>query len=121
MISFPGKKSRNNDSGITSVDDENGNTDTDSDDFCPSLDPEATAALARAITDSEDESGGTPSLYTPMLSKEPSFSDGMFLKGLHRFLSIILSSTYFLYPYLDQGHMSFCHHLVSGIVSFFIF
>ena len=85
-MSFPGKKSRNNDSGITSVDDENGNTDTDSDDFCPSLDPEATAALARAITDSEDESGGTPSLYTPMLSKEPSFSDGMFLKGLHRFL-----------------------------------
>lgn len=73
---FKGKKSRNNDSGITSVDDENGNTDTDSDDFCPSLDPEATAALARAITDSEDESGGTPSLYTPMLSKETSFSDG---------------------------------------------
>ena len=98
MISFPGKKSRNNDSGITSIDDENGNTDTDSDDFCPSLSPEATAALARAITDSEDESGGTSSLYTPMLSKEPSFSDGMFLKRLHRFLSNILYSTYFSVP-----------------------
>lgn len=71
--SFKGKKSRNSDTGITSADD--ANTDTDSDDFCPSLDPEATAALARSITDSEDESGGTPSVNTPMLSKEPSFSD----------------------------------------------
>jgi hypothetical protein len=33
-----------------------------------------------------------------MLSKEPSFSDGMFLKGLHRFLSNILYSTYFPVP-----------------------
>ena len=48
-------------------------------DFEPSLDPLATAALARAITDSEDEgTGGTPSI--PNLSKEPSIDssdDGM--------------------------------------------
>lgn len=55
--------------------DDNGDTvETDSEeDFIPSLDPEATAALAKAITDSEDESGtGTPSVPTPRLSKEPS-------------------------------------------------
>ncbi|KAJ8313608.1 hypothetical protein KUTeg_008169 [Tegillarca granosa] len=55
--------------------DDNGDTvETDSEeDFIPSLDPEATAALAKAITDSEDESGtGTPSVPTPRLSKTPS-------------------------------------------------
>lgn len=42
-------------------------------DFEPSMDPATTAALARAITDSEDEgTGGTPSIPTPGLSKEPS-------------------------------------------------
>ncbi|XP_021350778.1 protein FAM134C-like isoform X2 [Mizuhopecten yessoensis] len=47
-------------------------SDTDSEtDFTPSLDPVTTAALARAITDSEDESLD-PSLSTPLLSKEPS-------------------------------------------------
>ncbi|XP_063421257.1 reticulophagy regulator 3-like [Mytilus trossulus] len=73
--SFKGKKSRTGDASLNSFDEDNGNTDTDSDDFCPSLDPEATAALARAITDSEDESNGSPSINTPMLSKEHSFSD----------------------------------------------
>jgi hypothetical protein len=45
-------------------------------DFEPSLDPVATAALARAITDSEDEGGtggNTPSI--PNLSKEPSIDN----------------------------------------------
>ena len=43
-------------------------------DFEPSLDPIATAALARAITDSEDEgTGGSPSI--PNLSKEPSIDN----------------------------------------------
>ncbi|XP_069111875.1 reticulophagy regulator 3-like isoform X2 [Argopecten irradians] len=47
-------------------------TETDSEtEFTPSLDPVTTAALARAITDSEDESLD-PSLSTPLLSKEPS-------------------------------------------------
>ena len=45
-------------------------TDSDIDDYTPSADPLA-AALARAITDSEDESG-TPDMSTPRLSKEPS-------------------------------------------------
>ncbi|KAL3831318.1 hypothetical protein ACJMK2_023085 [Sinanodonta woodiana] len=50
--------------------------ESDLEDFYPSIDPEVTAALARAITDSEDEGGpgtGTPSLPSPGLSKEPSF------------------------------------------------
>ncbi|XP_033762943.1 reticulophagy regulator 3-like isoform X2 [Pecten maximus] len=47
-------------------------SETDSEtEFTPSLDPVTTAALARAITDSEDESLD-PSLSTPLLSKEPS-------------------------------------------------
>ncbi|KAK7481191.1 hypothetical protein BaRGS_00027451 [Batillaria attramentaria] len=45
-------------------------------DFEPSMDPATTAALARAITDSEDEgTGGTPSIPTPGLSKEPSIDN----------------------------------------------
>lgn len=48
-------------------------TDSELEEFVPSFDPATTAALARAITDSEDESG-TP-LSTPLLSKEPSVSD----------------------------------------------
>ncbi|XP_060085815.1 reticulophagy regulator 3-like isoform X2 [Ylistrum balloti] len=47
-------------------------SETDSEtEFTPSLDPATTAALARAITDSEDESPD-PSLSSPLLSKEPS-------------------------------------------------
>ncbi|ESP03211.1 hypothetical protein LOTGIDRAFT_237816 [Lottia gigantea] len=42
--------------------------------YIPSYDPETTAALARAITDSEDE-GGTSSVPTPGLSKEPSIDN----------------------------------------------
>ena len=44
--------------------------ESDLEDFYPS-DPTISAALARAITDSEDE-GGTPASLTPGLSKEPS-------------------------------------------------
>ena len=47
-------------------------------DFYPSSDPAVTAALARAITDSEDEGGigGTSSTsMTPHLSKEPSINN----------------------------------------------
>ncbi|CAH1789188.1 unnamed protein product, partial [Owenia fusiformis] len=41
-------------------------SDTDVEEFVPSLDPEITAALARAITDSEDESKNpTPAMLTP--------------------------------------------------------
>ena len=48
--------------------------EVEEEDFEPSLDPLATAALARAITDSEDEgTGGTPSI--PNLSKEPSIDN----------------------------------------------
>lgn len=61
--------------------------ESDLEDFYPT-DPRLTAALARAITDSEDE-GGTPSVsLTPKLSKEPSDSysdDGM---SLSVFLSV---------------------------------
>lgn len=46
--------------------------DSDMEDFIP--DPEATAALARAITDSEDESL-SQSGNSPLLSKEPSISN----------------------------------------------
>ncbi|KAL4222298.1 hypothetical protein ACF0H5_018335 [Mactra antiquata] len=48
--------------------------ESDLEDFYPQ-DPMITAALARAITDSEDE-GGTPSVsLTPRLSKEPSVAN----------------------------------------------
>ncbi|KAK7110383.1 reticulophagy regulator 3-like [Littorina saxatilis] len=48
--------------------------EVEEEDFEPSLDPVTTAALARAITDSEDEgTGGTPSI--PTLSKEPSIDN----------------------------------------------
>ncbi|KAL8618012.1 hypothetical protein ACOMHN_021732 [Nucella lapillus] len=48
--------------------------EVEEEDFEPTLDPMATAALARAITDSEDEgTGGTPSI--PALSKEPSIDN----------------------------------------------
>ncbi|XP_041365201.1 reticulophagy regulator 3-like [Gigantopelta aegis] len=46
----------------------------DDDDFCPSMNPETIALLARAITDSEDESG-TPSLPTPGASNQPSLEN----------------------------------------------
>lgn len=50
--------------------------EVEEDDFLPSIDPVTAAALARAITDSEDEgTGGTPSLPTPGLSKEPSIDN----------------------------------------------
>lgn len=56
--------------------------ESDLEDFYPS-DPMMSAALARAITDSEDE-GGTPSIsLTPRRSKQPSATnsdDGMILK-----------------------------------------
>ncbi|XP_050418625.2 reticulophagy regulator 3 [Patella vulgata] len=42
--------------------------------FYPDYDPLTTAALAKAITDSEDECG-TPSVPTPGLSKEPSIDN----------------------------------------------
>lgn len=48
--------------------------ESDLEDFYPS-DPMISAALARAITDSEDE-GGTPSVsLSPRLSKEPSVAN----------------------------------------------
>ncbi|XP_076464934.1 uncharacterized protein LOC143296751 [Babylonia areolata] len=48
--------------------------EVEEEEFEPTLDPLATAALARAITDSEDEgTGGTPSM--PALSKEPSIDN----------------------------------------------
>lgn len=48
--------------------------EVEEEEFEPTLDPLATAALARAITDSEDEgTGGTPSI--PALSKEPSIDN----------------------------------------------
>ena len=51
-------------------------TDSDEDvvEFCPSPNPEISAALARAITDSEDESL-SPTMLTPRVSKEPSLID----------------------------------------------
>ncbi|XP_013401821.2 reticulophagy regulator 2-like [Lingula anatina] len=49
-------------------------SDSDIDAFTPTTDPEITAALARAITDSEDETS-SPSVLTPRLSREPSFAN----------------------------------------------
>lgn len=40
----------------------------------PTRDPKVTAALARAITDSEDEGMGVPDIPTPRLSKESSIN-----------------------------------------------
>lgn len=45
--------------------------ESDLEDFYPS-DPMISAALARAITDSEDEGGTSSMSLTPRLSKEPS-------------------------------------------------
>lgn len=44
------------------------------DDFVPQIDPEIVAALAKAITDSEED-GGNSALATPLLSKSPSINN----------------------------------------------
>ncbi|XP_061179804.1 reticulophagy regulator 3-like [Saccostrea echinata] len=47
-------------------------SDSESEELMPTRDPKVTAALARAITDSEDEGMSTPDIPTPRMSKEPS-------------------------------------------------
>lgn len=49
-------------------------SDSDSEELMPTRDPKVTAALARAITDSEDEGMGVPDIPTPRLSKESSIN-----------------------------------------------
>lgn len=47
----------------------------DLEEFMPSEDPKISAALARAITDSEDEGGSLTASTTPLtFSKEPSIT-----------------------------------------------
>ena len=57
----------------------------DLEEFMPSEDPQIAAALARAITDSEDEGGSLTSSTTPLtFSKEPSIlgdDDGNYYKN----------------------------------------
>ena len=61
----------------TSTDRVETESDTDLEEFCPSPDPMATAALARAITDSEDESPeGSPQLLTPRLESALNTDEG---------------------------------------------
>ena len=47
-------------------------SDSDSDELMPTRDPQLTAALARAITDSEDEGMGVPDVPVMMPSRESS-------------------------------------------------
>lgn len=49
-------------------------SDSESEELMPTRDPKVTAALARAITDSEDEGMGVPDIPTPRLSKESSIN-----------------------------------------------
>lgn len=49
-------------------------SDSESEELMPTHDPKLTAALARAITDSEDEGMGVPDVPTHRLSKEPSIN-----------------------------------------------
>lgn len=49
-------------------------SDSESEELMPTRDPKVTAALARAITDSEDEGMGVPDIPTPRVSKESSIN-----------------------------------------------